>query len=231
MNLGQENLDFGKKLERMLWGRIPPKKYLEALLKDELLKDKIFTKSRDIYKSMLGNIEILMDDEKFFKELSNTLASEKVVEKIIKSNQPGGDPSNPRADFANSFHSYIFTTIYPIKNKETNKELLYYYTAIDTHMDYNRGTDFFLEKNHAQDNESKKIIQRLNVDFKLRKNDQNFSYTQEGKSGNFVTIFMQREDGVILDRLYGELRSINSAIIDTEFSSSMKAPKIRRKKK
>lgn len=233
MGKGSENLDFGKKVERLLWGFIPKKINLENLIKNEEMKLKFYESSIKSYENMLGNPKILYNDTEFHNNIKNTEASPMVVERIIREHQPGNNPTEPYAEFASAFYDDLTSRTCFDSSGKIDKSLLHYYTALDTHLDFHMGTDFFLEKFDDIGNDQKILAKRLNIDFKLRK-DGAFNYSgiigDDGKRAKAdLIIYMKSGDGEDLEILFLKRKNLENEIEFGDISQSMKDVKTAQK--
>jgi len=173
-NKSSENSEQGKIMEKVLFSSLDKKDVLEFIKEGVVHRSEIVAKKRNLKDSIEDLLNLKnnrMDEEKYRKIVNQ---SEYLVnwDKYIKNNQPGSNPSEPKATFAFDLFNDIAEKELDLKDEEGNIDYsrLKFYTTINSALDYNKSVDCFFEM-YDVDNEGNYIkSSEALVDFTISNN-------------------------------------------------------------
>ncbi len=200
-----ESAEQGKEMEKILFGAIPKSlvlEFIEVNIKD--LQNRVFDYRRitdlENIETKTKELKSKMNDENYRKLLNQTENIIKYYDFILD-NQPGNNPSEPKAKFAEDLFNMIVEKL-DLKDEEGFLEYdrLKFYTCIGTGPDYNKSLDIFFELYDVNEkNEYVKSSQVL-IDFTLSKNKlknkQELILTMNDKDAEDIEILLYDKEKV-----------------------------------
>ena len=192
-NKVSENQEQGKVLEKLLFSSLNQKDILKFVKDGLLFRSKIIANKLNIYiDELLISQNRKMDEEIYRKIIHQSEYLHLNWYKYIKENQPGSDPSEPRARFAYDLFNEVAENI-NIKDEGgvTDYSRLKFYTAIGSAPDYHESLDCFFEMYDIDENGNYVKSSEALIDFTIS-NNKSFDKQE-------IILLMDKEDATQIE--------------------------------